>query len=111
MTMKARVRGGRLTLDEPTLLPEGAEVELLPAEKSAWHGQVSEARIQRQAKQTVVEMLDRLPENCSLDEILYHLYVIQAVQRGLADAASGRTCSQEELASELRRRWQTPGEQ
>jgi len=110
MTMKARVRGGRLTLDEPTPLPEGTEIELVPAEESAWHGQVSEPRMQRQAKQTVVEMLDRLPENCSLDEILYHLYVVQAVQRGLADAAAGRTYSQEEVAAELRRRWQSPGE-
>jgi len=27
--MKAKVRGGRLVLDEPTDLPEGAEVELV----------------------------------------------------------------------------------
>jgi len=30
MTLRARVRNGRLTLDEPTELPEGAEVELVP---------------------------------------------------------------------------------
>jgi hypothetical protein len=30
--LKARVRGGRLVLDEPTELPEGAEVELVPVE-------------------------------------------------------------------------------
>ncbi len=28
--LKAHVRGGRLVLDEPTELPEGAEVELVP---------------------------------------------------------------------------------
>ena len=28
MTLKAQVRGGRLVLNEPTDLPEGAEVEL-----------------------------------------------------------------------------------
>jgi hypothetical protein len=31
MTFRARVKNGRLTLDEPTDLPEGAEVELQPA--------------------------------------------------------------------------------
>ena len=30
MTLKAQVRGGRLVLNEPTDLPEGAEVELMP---------------------------------------------------------------------------------
>jgi hypothetical protein len=30
--LKARVRNGRLVLDEPTDLPEGAEVELVPAD-------------------------------------------------------------------------------
>lgn len=28
-TLKARVQGGRLVLDEPTELPEGSEVELM----------------------------------------------------------------------------------
>ena len=29
MTLRARVRNGRLTIDEPTNLPEGAEVTLV----------------------------------------------------------------------------------
>lgn len=31
--LKARVRNGRLVLDEPTNLPEGCEVELIPADE------------------------------------------------------------------------------
>jgi hypothetical protein len=31
-TVRARVRNGRLVLDEPTDLPEGSEVELVTAE-------------------------------------------------------------------------------
>jgi hypothetical protein len=31
--VRARVRGGRLTLDEPTDLPEGTEVELIAADQ------------------------------------------------------------------------------
>ena len=30
--LKAHVRGGRLLLDEPTELPEGTEVELVPVD-------------------------------------------------------------------------------
>jgi hypothetical protein len=30
--LKARVKNGRLVLDEPTNLPEGAEVELVPGD-------------------------------------------------------------------------------
>lgn len=30
--LRARVRNGRLVLDEPTNLPEGSEVELVPAD-------------------------------------------------------------------------------
>jgi hypothetical protein len=32
LTLKATVRGGRLVLDEPVDLPEGSEVELVPAD-------------------------------------------------------------------------------
>jgi hypothetical protein len=31
--LKAQVRGGRLVLDEPTELPEGEEVELVPLDE------------------------------------------------------------------------------
>lgn len=59
-----------------------------------------------QTKQAVRDLLDRLPEDCSLDEVLYHLYVLQAVQAGLADADAGRVLPHAEVADALRRRWQ-----
>jgi hypothetical protein len=36
MTFKARVKAGRLVVDEPTDLPEGTEVELLPLDPGDW---------------------------------------------------------------------------
>jgi hypothetical protein len=36
MTIKATVRAGRLVVDEPTDLPDGAEVELLPLDPGDW---------------------------------------------------------------------------
>jgi len=58
-----------------------------------------------QAKQAVRQLLDRLPDDCSLDDVLYHLYVVQSVERGLAEAAAGQTIPHERVAEELRRRW------
>lgn len=58
-----------------------------------------------QAKQKVREVLDRLPDDCSLDDVLYHLYVVNAVNRGQADAAAGQTVSHDDVARELRKKW------
>jgi len=37
-SLKAQVRGGRLVLDEPTELPEGQEVELVPLDEVLANG-------------------------------------------------------------------------
>jgi hypothetical protein len=36
MTLKARVHNGRFVVDEPTELPEGTEVDLLPLDPGDW---------------------------------------------------------------------------
>jgi predicted transcriptional regulator len=56
-------------------------------------------------KERVQDVLDKLPDDCTLDDVQYHLYVIQAVDRGLADADAGRTISHEQVADELRKKW------
>ena len=58
------------------------------------------------AKETVRALLDRLPDDCSLEDVQYHLYVVQAVESGVADSEAGRTISQEEVVADLRRKWQ-----
>ena len=57
------------------------------------------------AKDTVRALLDRLPDDCSLDEVQYHLYVVQAVAQGDADEQAGRVIPHEQVAMELRRKW------
>jgi hypothetical protein len=56
-------------------------------------------------KDTVRALLDRLPDDCSLDDVLYHLYVVQAVERGEADAKAGRTIRHEQVEAEMGRKW------
>jgi hypothetical protein len=36
MTIKATVKAGRLVVDEPTSLPDGTEVDLLPLDPGDW---------------------------------------------------------------------------
>ena len=56
-------------------------------------------------KQTVRALLERLPDDCTLEDVLYHLYVLRAIDRGLADAEAGRTISHAQVAEEMRRKW------
>ena len=56
-------------------------------------------------KETVRATLDRLPDNCSIDDVLYQLYVVQALARGDVDVAAGRTVLHEQVNAELRRKW------
>lgn len=48
-------------------------------------------------KQQVRTVLESLPDDCSLDDVLYHLYVLQAVERGRADVQAGRTITHEQV--------------
>jgi len=48
-------------------------------------------------KKEVVDLLNRLPEDCSLEDVQYHLYVLQKIEHGLKDAKEGRVRSQEEV--------------
>lgn len=50
-------------------------------------------------------LLDRLPDDWSLDDMQYHLYVLQSIERGQAEANAGRTISHQEVARELRKKW------
>lgn len=61
-------------------------------------------------KQRVRALLDRLPDDCSLEDVLYHLYVLQVVEQGREEAASGETIPHAEVAEELRRKWQLGAE-
>jgi predicted transcriptional regulator len=58
-----------------------------------------------EAKIAVRELLERLPDDCTLEDVQYHLYVLQAIEQGLADVAAGNVISHEEVERELREKW------
>ncbi|MBI5326938.1 MAG: hypothetical protein HZB80_01390 [Deltaproteobacteria bacterium] len=52
-------------------------------------------------KQEVNNLLTRLPDDCSLEDVQYHLYVLQKIERGLQDAKEGRVYTQEEVEKRM----------
>jgi len=72
MTITARVREGRLVVDEPTDLPDGTEVELLPIDPGDW--------------------LDEA------DRTALH----EALRQSESDVAAGRLISVEEIFKDLK---------
>ena len=55
------------------------------------------------AKQEVLEILQQVPDDASLEEIQYRIYVRQKIDRGLDDVRSGRTISHEEMEARMAR--------
>ena len=58
-----------------------------------------------ETKQAVRELLDKLPDDCTLDDVLYHLYVLAKIAQGRAEARAGQLIPHEEVERDLRRRW------
>ena len=52
-------------------------------------------------KQDAIEVIEQLPDNVPMDEIVYRLYVLNKVRRGMQDVEAGRGISSEELAREI----------
>ncbi|MBI2821924.1 MAG: hypothetical protein HYX74_06840 [Acidobacteria bacterium] len=72
MTIKARVHAGRLVVDEPTDLPEGTELELLPLDPGDWLDEADRAALH------------------------------EALRESDADVAAGRLVEAEEILKDLR---------
>jgi hypothetical protein len=53
------------------------------------------------AKEEAEALLNKLPDDCSLEDIQYHLYVIEKVRNGPDAADSQGTFSQEEVEQRL----------
>jgi hypothetical protein len=52
-------------------------------------------------KQEVASLLERLPEDCSLEDIQYHLYVIEKVRNGLERADKEGVIEQDEAEARM----------
>lgn len=53
------------------------------------------------AKDAARDIIERLPEEATWDDIHYELYVRQKIEAGLADVAAGRVTPHEEIKAQL----------
>ena len=55
-----------------------------------------------QLKEDVIALIRELPDDCSLEDIHYHLYVRAKVERGIRAIDEGRVVSQEDAEARVR---------
>lgn len=58
-------------------------------------------------KEEMRHILEQLPDNATWDDVQYHIYVRQKIDRGLDDVAQGRLLTEEEFDQRMRR-WLEP---
>ncbi len=52
-------------------------------------------------KQAVMEIAQALPENCTWDDVMYHIYVRQKIEAGLHEAEEGNLIPHEKVFEEF----------
>jgi len=55
----------------------------------------------RTAKEEVRKMLDQMPDDATFEDIQYHIYVREKIERGLKDIQEGNLLSQEEVEQRM----------
>jgi len=53
------------------------------------------------AKDEIQSLLQKLPDDCTIEDVQYHLYVIEKVRKGIQRAESEGVVSQEEVERRL----------
>ena len=53
------------------------------------------------AKEEVKALLDKLPDDCSLEDVQYHIYVVEKINRGIERAGKEGTLGQDEVGRKL----------
>jgi predicted transcriptional regulator len=55
------------------------------------------------AKEQVRQLLERIPDDASLEDIQYHIYVREKIERGHKDVEAGRLLTEEEFDKRMAR--------
>jgi hypothetical protein len=55
------------------------------------------------AKKEIQELISNLPEGTTLEDIQYHLYVLQKIKRGLSDIDNEKLSTNEEMKQRFSR--------
>jgi predicted transcriptional regulator len=58
-------------------------------------------------KQTVLDLVRDLPDDASLEDIQYHLFVLQRIEKGLNEVEDGKVVAEDEMESRFAK-WNVP---
>ncbi len=53
------------------------------------------------AKAQTLRAIQALPDDCSYEDMIYTLYVLESIEAGLAEAEAGKTIPHEQVVKEL----------
>jgi len=59
--------------------------------------------LQMLTKTQIIDSLNNLPENVTIDQVIEHLVVVDKIQQGLNDSAEGKVYSKEEAKAKLKK--------
>ena len=59
--------------------------------------------MKRSGKQDAIRVIERLPDDASVEDVIYSLYFRQRVDRGLRELSAGKTISHEDVKRGVRR--------
>ena len=54
-------------------------------------------------KTQIIDSLNNLPDTVTIDEVIEHLIVVEKVQKGMEDSASGKVYSKEEAKDQIKK--------
>jgi predicted transcriptional regulator len=52
-------------------------------------------RVMSTVKEDIQALIERLPDDCTLEDVQYHLYILEKIRSGIEDAEAGRVKTQE----------------
>jgi hypothetical protein len=58
------------------------------------------------SKSKLKNMVEELPKDVEIDEVMYRLYLLQKIEAGESDIQSRRTLSHDQATEQLAKKWQ-----
>ena len=61
------------------------------------------ATMRTAVKEETIQLIEQMPDDCTVEDILYELYLKQKVDKGLQDIREGRVVEHEEVRQRMAR--------
>ena len=66
---------------------------------------MNEMSDQANIKKIAIDLIENLPNDVTFDDIQYHLFVIQKLQKAEKQISSGETIPHDEVMEKLKKKW------